>query len=68
MLGETLRQARLKAQLTQEALAVKAGLSREYVSKIESGHQSPTVETLLKLCQAIGVRASDIIRAVESSR
>jgi len=48
MLGETLKAARHQAGLTQEELAARAKLSREYVSKLERGQQSPTVDTLFR--------------------
>ena len=54
MLGDELRKARLEAGLTQEALAAKAGVTREFISIIENGHQSPSVDTLMQICHAMG--------------
>ena len=65
MLGNELRQARLKAGLSQEALAHKAGLSRNYISLLELDEKSPTVETLLKICRAMTAKASSIIAKIE---
>ncbi len=65
MLGEELRKARLSARLTQEELAFKADVSRNYVSLLELGEKSPTVQTLLRICKALGVKASSIIARVE---
>ena len=65
MLGDALRDAREEAELTQEEVAVKAKISREYVSIVERNRRSPTVDVLLRMCKAIGVPASEIIREVE---
>jgi transcriptional regulator with XRE-family HTH domain len=65
MLGDALRQRRLAAGLTQEALAEKAGIDRTYVSILEREKQSPTVDTLIRLCRAMGVLASDVLAEIE---
>ena len=66
MLGGELRKARHAAGLTQEQLAVKAKISREYVSQLERDKQSPTVEMLLRICRILGVSASVLIASAES--
>jgi len=66
MLGEQLRKARNKAGLTQEELAFRAGVSLQYVSLLELGEKSPTVDTLIKLCKAMGASAGKIVAKVES--
>jgi len=55
----TLRQAR---GLTQEQLAAKAGLSREYLARLETAPQDPTLTTLEKLAKALKVTAGDLLR------
>ena len=65
VLGAALRKARLSANLTQEELAFRSGLSRNYVSLLELGEKSPTVATLMRLCKPLGVRASALILAIE---
>jgi transcriptional regulator with XRE-family HTH domain len=64
-LGDELRKARLGAGLTQEELAFKADVSRNYVSLLERGEKSPTVQLLLRLCSALGVKASRIVARIE---
>ena len=68
MLGEEIRKARKGAGLTQEDLAFKAGVSRNYVSLLELGEKSPTVDTLMRICNAMGVKASVLLTAVENGR
>ena len=66
MLGDDLRNIRESRRMTQEDVAAKAGISREYLSKIENDHSSPTVETFLSICKALGVPASKIIARLET--
>lgn len=65
MLGEEIRKARLAAGLSQEQLALAAGLSRQYISLLELDEKSPTVDTLITLCRAMGASAGKMISCVE---
>lgn len=65
MLGDELRAARLAAEWSQEKLADKAGISRNYVSLLELNRKSPTVDVLLAICGALGVSAAEIIARIE---
>jgi transcriptional regulator with XRE-family HTH domain len=49
-----LRDARLRAGLTQRGLAAKAGTSQSVVARIERGTASPSVDTLARLLDASG--------------
>ena len=66
MLGDELRKTRCRAGLSQEELALRAGISREYVSILERNKKSPTVATLVRVCKALGVPAWQVMRKVES--
>ena len=68
MLGEQIRKAREAAGLTQEELAFRAGVHRTYVSLLERDKKSPTIDVLFRLCDAIGLRTSELIRRVEEAR
>ena len=65
MLGEEIRKAGFGAGLTQEKLAFKVGVSRQYVSLLELNEKSPTVDVLICLCRAMGVSAGEIVARVE---
>ena len=41
-----VRKLRVRRGLSQEALAVDAGVDRSYVGRIERGIENPTAETL----------------------
>jgi transcriptional regulator with XRE-family HTH domain len=68
MLGEELRKARLDAGMTQEQLSFEARLDRTYISQLERDLKSPTVDTLFRLCDALGVAAGDLIARVDRAR
>ena len=67
MLGEEIRKARIDAGLTQEKLAFKAGVSRQYVSLLELDEKSPTVNMLVRLCRAMGTSAGKIVARIEKA-
>lgn len=53
--------------MTQERLAAKARISREYLSQLENDRKSPTLEVLLRLCRAMGVSAAEIVGKIEKT-
>jgi transcriptional regulator with XRE-family HTH domain len=57
-----LRELREGATLTQAELAEKAGLTREGVAQLETGRRKPVWETVLALCQALGVSCEEFTR------
>lgn len=59
-LGDKIRLAREKANLTQEELARKSGISSNYFAKIERGEINTTVLKLYKIIKALNVEASVI--------
>jgi transcriptional regulator with XRE-family HTH domain len=65
VIGEEIRNARKKAGLSQEELGFRSKVTRNYVSMVELGQSSPTLDTLLRLCKALNVRASTLVARVE---
>lgn len=59
--GDRLRELRLNAGLTQEQLAERAGLAREYISGAETGRRNATLTTVYQLAAAIGVDAGELV-------
>jgi transcriptional regulator with XRE-family HTH domain len=55
LLGKRIREARLKKDLTQENLAETINVSSFYISRLESGSKSPSLETLVKISNALEV-------------
>lgn len=52
--AQFVREARLRAGLTQRALASRAGVSQPLVARIESGKVEPSFERVLELVRACG--------------
>lgn len=57
----------MKRALSQEALAVDAGVDRSYVGRIERGVENPTVETLDRLAKALEVPAAELLLVPKSN-
>lgn len=64
-LGEVIRRHREACGMTQELVAQKLGLSRQAVSKWESGKAEPSTTSLLSLCDLFGVDVADLLREVK---
>ena len=63
--GRVIRQLREERGVTQEVLSGLAALSRSHLADIERGSVSASVDTLWRICDALGLRLSDLIRRVE---
>lgn len=53
LLGNLIRRERAALGISQEELAVRAGLHRTYVSDVERGTRNPSLESVAKLAQAL---------------
>ncbi|MBO4549643.1 MAG: helix-turn-helix transcriptional regulator [Bacteroidaceae bacterium] len=56
ILGERLKEERLKAGFTQEQLAERIGTRKSYISRVENGHADIQVSTLFKIFNGLGRR------------
>ncbi|MFB7913215.1 helix-turn-helix domain-containing protein [Streptomyces sp. NPDC056061] len=61
-IGDHLRAARLHANLTQEAVALRAEIRIATYSEIEQGHRAALLDTLIRIADAIGVPLADLVR------
>lgn len=52
-LAQRIRQARIDIGLTQEALAISAGVDRKTINRIENEEFSPSIDTFLRICQSL---------------
>ena len=60
-----LRRLRVRAGLSQEALAVDAGIDPSYVSRMERGLENPTVGLLEQIADVIGAELVEFLRVPE---
>jgi transcriptional regulator with XRE-family HTH domain len=60
-LGTALRELRGRLGLSQDALARRAELSRNFVAQIERGESVPTVATLSRIAEALGASVGELL-------
>ncbi|HEX8741510.1 MAG TPA: helix-turn-helix transcriptional regulator [Thermoleophilaceae bacterium] len=65
-LGDAIRAHReRKLKISQEALADKCGLHRTYVSSVERGEANVGYRNLLRIADALEIKASELVRMAE---
>lgn len=65
MFGERLKKIRKSKRFSQEELAERAGINRSYLSQVENGHSSPTMEVVDKLAGALEVNIWKLLSSME---
>lgn len=60
-LGKSVRRLRREADLTQEELAARAGISANYVGEIERGECNPSVLVMFAVARGLGVQPSQLL-------
>lgn len=65
--GETVKAARLRSGMSQEALALETGIERSYISRLERGLSQPTLLALLKLAKGIGCESWELLGSAEKA-
>lgn len=63
--GDVVRETRKSKGISQEKLAQLAEIDRAYMGKIERGQAKPSFPTILSISKALGVKASDLVKAFE---
>jgi len=58
ILGERLKEERIKAGMTQQELADKIGTKKSFVSRVENGHTDVQVSTLFRIFSGLGKRVA----------
>jgi transcriptional regulator with XRE-family HTH domain len=56
-----LKALRLKARLSQEELALRAGLDRTYISGCERAIRNPSLLSVEKIAEALNATATDLL-------
>ncbi len=62
-----LKQARERAHITQEGLALRAHLSLSMIRSIEGGRREGSVKTLVALAKALNVTPNDLLYGCKSA-
>jgi transcriptional regulator with XRE-family HTH domain len=65
--GDTLREHRQRAGLSQEKLAAKADIDRTYVGGAERGERNVALVNIVRLADAISVPPAYLLRALDKN-
>lgn len=66
--GLVLRRVRRERDLSQEALAITAGLARNHVSELERARREPGLATIVQLADALGVSVAELMGRFDEER
>lgn len=59
--GLHVKSLRELAALSQESLGARSGLSRHYLSELESGKRNPSLQVLMRLAKGLKVDLKDLV-------
>lgn len=65
--GARIRYFRLMKELSQEKLALEAGINPAFLGHIERGLKCPTIDTLSKISMALNVTLSELVKIEEEN-
>ena len=61
-LGENLKRIRTEKDISQVDVSRSLGVSRGFVSNIENGKTNPTLATIARLANAVGVSSDELLK------
>lgn len=64
-IGNRIKVLRAKQNISQEELSFKSDLHRTYIGAIERGEKCPTIDTLLKVTDALNISLSEFLLNIE---
>lgn len=67
-MGDRIKETRRMRGLTQEQLTEKVDITLEYISQIERGLKTPSMQVFIKLVEILDVSADYLIRDSLSTR
>ena len=67
LIGARLRAARKQRSLTLDQVAHSAGLTKGFVSRLERDDVSPSVASLVTVCEVLGLRVGELFDPPETS-
>lgn len=65
IVGKVLQRFREQKKQSQELISGLAGIGRTHLSAIERGERKPTLDTFFKIAEALSIKPSIIMAAIE---
>ena len=65
VVGRVIQRFREDREKSQEVISGLAGIGRTHLSAIERGERKPTLETFYKIGEALNVKPSVLLAAIE---
>lgn len=65
IVGNVIKQFRKQKGISQEVLSGLSDIGRTHLSAIERGERKPTLETLYRICVALNIKMSDVVKEIE---
>jgi len=59
--GQKIKEERMKKNIKQFELAKEVGISNSFLSDIEVGRSNPSIDTLKKIANVLGINTSKLI-------
>ena len=60
ILAETIYERRIELEFSQETLGQIIGVDRKTINRIENGHFSPNLDTLVRIFAALDIKAKSV--------
>jgi transcriptional regulator with XRE-family HTH domain len=64
LFGNRIKSLRLKRGLSQEEFAARTGYSRSYVSQVENGHYSASLDAIIVFANVLKVVPADLLKDI----
>ena len=65
-LGMRIKYLRRLKRMSQEDLALEAGVNKNYLSDLERGERNPTVKILEKIARALDINLQELFKGIET--
>lgn len=65
LVGKVIARFRKQKGVSQEVLSGLADIGRSHMSAIERGERKPTLETLYRICTALDIKMSSVVKEIE---
>lgn len=65
-LGMRIRYLRNSKHMSQEDLALEAGINKNYLSDLERGMRNPTIKVMEKIAIALEINLEELVKGIQS--